>query len=241
MGARLARPAFRYHELAAREVRTGPGQDRQLQRQHMLAVEVLVQAFVVASTVLQDQRRGPRLAGAVAAHEEGVQRRGVAQRLAEPLVPPVRDRAGCGYRASRNRATRGGSGSAKSRYAPRPHPWRAITTVLRYSASRGDGAAGGRALRQRQQAWHTAWPSASSAAARSVAGLSRNEVCMFATPGRPAWPCTRLLSPELSRYIAARTRSNTFQKAWACVVAKLMRISVPGLRPAWNSAPGASR
>ena len=32
-----------------------------------------------------------------------------------------------------------------------------------------------------------------------------------------------------------------FQNAASCVVAKLMRISVLGVRSAWNSAPGASR
>ena len=48
-------------------VKSAPGlgqQDRDLQREDVLAVEVLVQAVVVARAVLQQQRRRPRLAGA---------------------------------------------------------------------------------------------------------------------------------------------------------------------------------
>jgi hypothetical protein len=43
------------------------------------------------------------------------------------------------------------------------------------------------------------------------------------------------------RRLSATTRANTFQNTASCAVAKLMRISVLGLRLAWNSAPGASR
>ena len=45
----------------------------------------------------------------------------------------------------------------------------------------------------------------------------------------------------MNHFNCAHTRSNTRQKAASCVVVKLMRISVPGWRLAWNSEPGASR
>ena len=45
-------------------------QDRDLEREHVLAVEVLVQAVVVALAVAQEQRRRPELPGGVAAREE---------------------------------------------------------------------------------------------------------------------------------------------------------------------------
>jgi len=46
---------------------------------------------------------------------------------------------------------------------------------------------------------------------------------------------------EALQRCASRNRANTFQNAASCVVAKLIRISVPGLRTAWNSEPGAIR
>ena len=63
----LARALLGQHELAAGEVAPGLGQqDRHLQREDMLAVEILVQAVEVAGPVLQQQRRRPRLTGGVA-------------------------------------------------------------------------------------------------------------------------------------------------------------------------------
>src|SRR5262249_27323608 len=60
-------------ELSALEVAPGLGQqDRDLQRKHMLAIEVLMQAIVVTGLVLQKQRRRTGLAGVVAALQEGV-------------------------------------------------------------------------------------------------------------------------------------------------------------------------
>ena len=72
LGARLhARALLGQHELAAREIALRLGQqERDLQRKHMLAVEILMQAVVVALAVLQQQRRRPGLAGAMAALEE---------------------------------------------------------------------------------------------------------------------------------------------------------------------------
>ena len=74
LGTRLhARPLLGQHELAAGEIAARlRQQDRDLQRKHMLAVEVLMQAVVVAGAVLQQQRRRPGLAGGVAALQESV-------------------------------------------------------------------------------------------------------------------------------------------------------------------------
>src|SRR5690242_6256835 len=70
--ARLhARSLLRQHELAAAEVRRGLGEKKgKLQRKDVLAVQILVQAVVVAGAVLQEQRRGPCLARGGAARDE---------------------------------------------------------------------------------------------------------------------------------------------------------------------------
>ena len=67
LAARLhARALLDQHELAALEVAAGLAQQhRRLQRKHHLAVEIAVQAVVVAGAVAQQQRRRPRLAGFV--------------------------------------------------------------------------------------------------------------------------------------------------------------------------------
>jgi hypothetical protein len=72
-GARLhARALFGQDELAAVEVLAGFGQQhRDLQREDVLAIEILMQAVEVARPVPQQQRRRAGLAGAVAALEEG--------------------------------------------------------------------------------------------------------------------------------------------------------------------------
>src|SRR5688572_21983786 len=58
-------------EFAAGEVASGLGQqDRDLQREHVLAVEILMQAVVVAGAVLQKQRRRPALARGMATFDE---------------------------------------------------------------------------------------------------------------------------------------------------------------------------
>lgn len=64
-GARLhARALLGQHELATAEVDARLRQQhRHLQRKDVLAVQVLVQAVVVTSAVLQLQRRGSALAG----------------------------------------------------------------------------------------------------------------------------------------------------------------------------------
>jgi hypothetical protein len=64
-GARLyARPLLGQHEFTAREVPARfREQDRDLQREDVLAVEVLVQAVEVARPVAQEERCRARLAG----------------------------------------------------------------------------------------------------------------------------------------------------------------------------------
>ncbi len=72
-GTRLhARALLRENELAASEILFRfPEQNRGLQREDVLAVEILVQAIVVARPVFQKERRRPRLSGVVAARQEG--------------------------------------------------------------------------------------------------------------------------------------------------------------------------
>jgi hypothetical protein len=96
LGARLhARALLGEHELAAGKVGAGPRQQqRDLQRKDVLAVEILVQAVVVAFAVLQQERRRPRLPGLVAAREEGRVLFRIAHGDAHRLVPAVGDRRG---------------------------------------------------------------------------------------------------------------------------------------------------
>ena len=62
LGPRLhPRPLLRQHELAAFEIAPRlRQQDRDLQREYMLAIEILMQAVVVTLAILQQQRRRPR-------------------------------------------------------------------------------------------------------------------------------------------------------------------------------------
>ena len=77
-------------------VKSRPGsrqQDRHLQRKHVLAVQVLVQAVVVAGAVLQQQRRRPR--AGPAAWQRAMNSAcavGIAHVDAHRLVPAVGDR-----------------------------------------------------------------------------------------------------------------------------------------------------
>jgi hypothetical protein len=66
-----ARPLLGEQEFTAGKILPRPGeQNGHLQREDMLAVQVLMQAVIVAGAVLQQQRRGPGLAGRVAAIDE---------------------------------------------------------------------------------------------------------------------------------------------------------------------------
>ena len=89
LGARLhPRPGFDKHELAAGEIPAGSAeQDRGLHRENQVAIEVLVQAVVVAVLVFQQQRRRAQLARFVTAREKGVETLGKARLQAQPPVP----------------------------------------------------------------------------------------------------------------------------------------------------------
>jgi AcrB/AcrD/AcrF family len=94
LGARLhPRTLLRQHELAAGEIPARLGkQDSCLQREHVLAVEVLVQAIEVAGAISQQQRRRPPLAGCLATVEIGRVRRRITLVDPEQLVPGIGDR-----------------------------------------------------------------------------------------------------------------------------------------------------
>ena len=84
------RPLFGQDELAASEVTAGLlQQDRDLEREDELAVDVLVQAVEVIRTVLQEERRGPGLPRLVATREERGVIGGEAHVDAECLVPAI--------------------------------------------------------------------------------------------------------------------------------------------------------
>lgn len=66
-----ARALLGQHELAAGEIASRLGQeDRDLEREHVLAIEILMQAVEIAGLILQQQRRRPRLACLVASFQE---------------------------------------------------------------------------------------------------------------------------------------------------------------------------
>src|SRR5262245_35476031 len=89
LGTALDAPALlRAQELAAGEIAAGlRQQDGDLQRERELAIEILVQAVVVARAVLQQQRRRTGLSGFVAEREELLVFCRVAGLDPHPLVP----------------------------------------------------------------------------------------------------------------------------------------------------------
>src|ERR1700730_238309 len=88
-----ARALFRHDELSTGEVRAGVGQQNsQLEREDMLAVEVLVQAVVVVDSILKQKRRRPHLTGIVATVDEvGVLFR-IARIDSHRFIPAIGDR-----------------------------------------------------------------------------------------------------------------------------------------------------
>src|SRR6266403_3930579 len=68
LGPRLhSRPLLGQHEFAAGKIAARfRKKDHDLQRKHMLAIEVLMQAVVVTGPILQQQRRRPALPGGMA-------------------------------------------------------------------------------------------------------------------------------------------------------------------------------
>ena len=85
-----ARTLLRHDELSSSEVRAGVGkQNGQLEREDMLAVDVLVQAVVVADSILKEKRRRPHLTGMVATFDEvGVLLR-IAQIDSHRFIPMI--------------------------------------------------------------------------------------------------------------------------------------------------------
>src|SRR3989442_12798646 len=105
-----SRPLLGQHELAAREVVAGLGeQKRDLQRKHMFSVEILVQAVVVAFAVLQHQRRSLGLSGLLATFNI---RLVLGRRTSIPIAAFHRFATSASgvYRAVRSAATSAGSG-----------------------------------------------------------------------------------------------------------------------------------
>jgi len=91
LAARLhARPLLDQHELAAGEVAArGAQQHHDLEREDHVAIEIAVQAVVVARPVAQQERRRPGLAGLVALLQPVLQGRREALRTAQPLAPLI--------------------------------------------------------------------------------------------------------------------------------------------------------
>ena len=88
------RPLFGEHEFAAGEIATGfREQYRDLQREHVLAIEVLMQAILVTGPRLQQQRRRPNLPGIMATLQERLVRQGIADVDPHGLVPAIGDAA----------------------------------------------------------------------------------------------------------------------------------------------------
>jgi hypothetical protein len=80
---------FDQDELAAFEISKVTEQHDDLQRKNMLAIQILVQPVVIACTVSEDQRRGPRLAVPVTALEHFRMRIRKANIAADSLLPRV--------------------------------------------------------------------------------------------------------------------------------------------------------
>ena len=92
---------FRQHEFPTSEIAARRRQqDRDLQRKHVLAVQILMETVVVVGAVLQDQRRRSRLSRRVAAIEECRMVFGITNVDPERLVPAIRD-AGTSSHAAR--------------------------------------------------------------------------------------------------------------------------------------------
>ena len=141
----------------------------------MLAVDVLVEAIVVARPIAQQERRRPRLARGVAARAERLVLGGIADVDAHRRVPAVGDRREPPIEPATKRDDQiSGSGSAKYLYSPRPKPWRAITMRERKRASSAYSAASPRQASAVRSFGATAQPNASSS--RSSAGQSRASI-----------------------------------------------------------------
>ena len=93
IGSLSARGGLGHDEFTTLEIVAGLGeQDRHLQREDMLAIEVLVQAVEVAFPVFEDERGRSCLTCLMAASKKIVQFARVAHADAQSLIPAIRDR-----------------------------------------------------------------------------------------------------------------------------------------------------
>jgi hypothetical protein len=87
------RPLLGHHEFAAREVFVGfRQQNGELERENMLAIEVLVQAVVIVGAVLEQKRCRSSLTGLVASPDEVCMFIWIANINTHRLVPSIGDR-----------------------------------------------------------------------------------------------------------------------------------------------------
>src|SRR5215475_10480198 len=88
----LARSLLREHEFTAREVVSWHRQEEgDLQREDMLAIEILMQAVVIALVIVQEEWRWPGLAGAVTPLKKYRMLIRIAHVDAQSLVPAICD------------------------------------------------------------------------------------------------------------------------------------------------------
>jgi hypothetical protein len=87
-----SRPLLGQYKFATGEIAAWfRQQDRDLQRKHVLAVDILMQAIVILSPVLQQQRRRPGLAGDMASLQKCLMALRITDVDAHGLVPAIGD------------------------------------------------------------------------------------------------------------------------------------------------------
>lgn len=86
-----AGPLLCEHKFASSKVSSGFGEKEcNLYREHVLAVQVLMQTVVVSGFIVKQQRRGAQLTGLMAPSDEAVVLIGIAGPNPHRLVPAVR-------------------------------------------------------------------------------------------------------------------------------------------------------
>ena len=203
LDARLhARALLGQHELAAGEV--APGSDSRIATcsgNDVLAVEVLVQAVVVAGAVSQQQRRRPRLAGRVAAREEVGVRAGIARRR----CPSPRSSGWRSARAADRAPSRKSATSVGQRIAE------VLVLAAPEAVPRHHDAAAKRARRRRTApaiARHSSAVSSPSMTAQPCASRSRRRA-LQSMAADPAADDRRIVVRAPSRRHAAPSRSSS--------------------------------
>jgi hypothetical protein len=92
IGALIAGTALGHDELAPREILAGlRQQDGNLHWKHMFAIQILMQAIVIALAILKHQRCRPCLACPMAPFQKYLKGIGVADINAKLLIPPIGD------------------------------------------------------------------------------------------------------------------------------------------------------